>query len=252
MYGIMHVYRTMCTPLLYIVAPGGSSPVRFENALVEGREVRASLAPPILSLRHTTFFRPSLVLSSLFLSPSLFPLARASCSSPANPLRHALACVNHAYRFSFVRASEGRSVVAHVWSLFPPSSLFLFFTPHSLLFDRKPGGRAMPQMNSLLETHTRAWYPILLVTMAVASYFPSVPLAPSLSLPFFCRLRPFPRVSLFQHSCRAKPSTLSPLTIFALLPPPYPHGVALHPSEISGKRAEIWKLDTKYFILYRI
>jgi len=120
-YGIMHVYRTVCTPLLYIVEHPEARPPcvsRTRWSREEKCEPPSPLqfSPSVIRLS----FAPLLFSHASSLHPS-FPPARASCSSPANPLRHALACVNHAYRFSFVRASEDRSVVAHVWSLFPPA-----------------------------------------------------------------------------------------------------------------------------------
>lgn len=182
-------------------------------------------SPSVARLSFALLFAPPLSRSL----PLFSPLARASCS-PANPLRHALACVNHAYRFSFVRASEGRCFGSRSRMVAAPP---LSPSPIPLLLTEDPGAVPCCRRSSLLETHTRTWYPDSFRTMAlVLTLFfcpsPPPPLALSLSLFLLPPSSSSPRT--FQHSCRAKPSTLSPLTIFAPpLPPLCPAITGLHP-----------------------
>lgn len=166
-----------------------------------GRCPPPDLSPVILSLRYTTFFRPL----TLSLSILLAPLARAPRLPPSNPLRHALACVNHAYRFSFVGVSEGRSVAltyTPLPSLFPPlsHSLSLSVPRLSLSFRRRARGPRRAT-NPLLKTYTR--YLILFAQWPVFSLS-------------FCALAPLFSLSLFLLFCYPRPLLRVPLAYEAL------------------------------------
>lgn len=216
--------------------------MRFENERGRGtRSATSECGPPIpfvLSLRHTvcaTFVWPSLFLSpSLSSSPSLSlcvhpsaPLAWAPRSSPSsNPPRHALACVNHAYRFSFVRVSEGRTVVAHVWPLLPFFSLPLHaVVPHPLSpWQRARGPRRTGEPPS--ENAYARLYLILFVQWPAFSLLILSPLPPrSLSLSLFRHPRPFLRVPFFVTSRERSPrrllypSPLFPVNLRSINPP---------------------------------
>lgn len=157
-----------------VVHPEARPPISFrEHEAVEGREKCAATESvvrfPLIFPRHSLPPSHDFLLAPLSLSFSLqssAPLARAPLSSPSNPLRHALACVNHAYRFSFVGVSEGRAAVAHVCPLlspFPPLnlSLFLSFRPTPPFFLTESGGRVASRRTPFCK-RIRARCPILL------------------------------------------------------------------------------------------
>lgn len=213
MYRITRVSgRGVCTT---VVHPEARPPFRFtrtrggrgKRTCVATESVVPLTSPVVLSLRHATFFRPLSLALSLF--PSFCsPIARAPRSSPSNPLRHALACVNHAYRFSFVGVSEGRSVVAHVFPLPSP-----FLAPSAPFFlTESPGAVPRHGANPLLKTHTRA-VPDSFRTMARILAFLLPPCSLSLSL-LFCYPHPFLFIPLLVTSYEA-------LDAYPPLPPLY-------------------------------
>jgi len=254
-YGIMHVYRTVCTPLLYIVEHPEARPPcvsRTRWSREEKCEPPSPLqfSPSVIRLS----FAPLLFSHASSLHPS-FPPARASCSSPANPLRHALACVNHAYRFSFVRASEDRSVVAHVWSLFPPAlSLSQLPTLPTLFFlTESPGAvpcrRWTPFWKHIHARGARFFWP----QWPSFSRFPSAaPRSVSLSLSHSSFLLPpssfSPRPTPFQLLRRAKPSTLPPPYDLRFIAPSLPARRCFAPQW--NIRQACRNLETWYQIFY--
>lgn len=171
-----------------VVHPEARPPISFrEHAAVERSTLRwRAWSVPL----HLPFRRSPPSVARLSFGPSLSPshrhsapLARAPRSLPSNPLQHALACVNHAYRFSFVGVSEGRAVVAHVCPLlspFPPLALFAPPLPQPPS-DGEPGGRVAPRANPLSENtyaHGTWFFP----HNSLYSRFPSAPPPPPCSL----------------------------------------------------------------------
>lgn len=209
--------------------------------------------PPHLPRRSLP---PSCDFLSASLSPSLFPsfcspIARAPRSPPSNPLRHALACVNHAYRFSFVGVSEGRSVVAHVFPLPSP-----FLAPSAPFFlTESPGAVPRHGANPLLKTHTRA-VPDSFRTMARILAFLLPPCSLSLSLfLLFCYPHPFLFIPLLVTSYEAldaySPSRPCTSDASSLLQPPCDailRSSKMPPTD-KETHVEIWKCKSLEFIL---
>lgn len=186
--------------------------MRFENEHGWGMRsaMPESVGPYPLRSLPSSHFLLGLSLSLIFCIHPSAPLAWAPRLSPSsNPLRHALACVNHAYRFSFVRVSEGRSVVAHVWPLLPfsPRSLSRCRSPPPFFLTENPG--ATPYERAPFWKCIRARGTWFFSYNGPHFRFLSVPLPPrSLSLLLFYYPRPFLRVPLFVTSRKRSPRRL--------------------------------------------